>query len=367
MRSTNGEVAQLARAFGSYPKGRGFDPLLRYQFEYNLSIQVFFSNKKKGDNMAKEDIHTIGYNMLISALKDENILAALPKTLDILKVYTMSDNIFIYKLDENNVYNDILPSQDEVSSLNIMSALNHAKEVVEKRKYLKTKSMLFVPVKTNDNRYIITLENYKFDEIEDLAIMIKETMRVILQRLELYIKLDKNSNKDVLTGLGNRNSYTKKIDEIDKNPEDYTLALFDLFRLKYVNDNYSHTTGDKYIIEVAKILEKYFPKYYYASDKDGALKKHKTTSCIYRIGGDEFALITKEEEQDSVELKTELLKEEAKLIDLGIGERIAIGVNYGIAHKHKNEKFSDLFLQADNGLRDDKTKMYIKLGLDRRK
>ena len=29
----NGEVAQLARAFGSYPKGRGFDPLLRYQFE----------------------------------------------------------------------------------------------------------------------------------------------------------------------------------------------------------------------------------------------------------------------------------------------------------------------------------------------
>ena len=25
-----GGVAQLARAFGSYPKGRGFDPLRRY-------------------------------------------------------------------------------------------------------------------------------------------------------------------------------------------------------------------------------------------------------------------------------------------------------------------------------------------------
>ena len=27
----NGGVAQLARAFGSYPKGRGFDSLRRYQ------------------------------------------------------------------------------------------------------------------------------------------------------------------------------------------------------------------------------------------------------------------------------------------------------------------------------------------------
>ena len=27
-----GGVAQLARAFGSYPKGRGFDPLRRYHF-----------------------------------------------------------------------------------------------------------------------------------------------------------------------------------------------------------------------------------------------------------------------------------------------------------------------------------------------
>ena len=27
----NGDVAQLARAIGSYPIGRGFDPLRRYQ------------------------------------------------------------------------------------------------------------------------------------------------------------------------------------------------------------------------------------------------------------------------------------------------------------------------------------------------
>ena len=29
----HGEIAQLARAFGSYPKGRGFDPPSRYQID----------------------------------------------------------------------------------------------------------------------------------------------------------------------------------------------------------------------------------------------------------------------------------------------------------------------------------------------
>ncbi len=29
-----GEIAQLARAIGSYPIGRGFDPLSRYQIDY---------------------------------------------------------------------------------------------------------------------------------------------------------------------------------------------------------------------------------------------------------------------------------------------------------------------------------------------
>ena len=33
-----GEIAQLARASGSYPEGRGFDPLSRYQMKFNLTL-----------------------------------------------------------------------------------------------------------------------------------------------------------------------------------------------------------------------------------------------------------------------------------------------------------------------------------------
>ena len=34
-----GEIAQLARASGSYPEGRGFDPLSRYQRNIPLFIK----------------------------------------------------------------------------------------------------------------------------------------------------------------------------------------------------------------------------------------------------------------------------------------------------------------------------------------
>ena len=35
-----GEIAQLARASGSYPEGRGFDPLSRYQLRLLLDKNI---------------------------------------------------------------------------------------------------------------------------------------------------------------------------------------------------------------------------------------------------------------------------------------------------------------------------------------
>ena len=42
MQLGNGDVAQLARASGSYPEGRGFDPLRRYHMKVNVDSSTFF-------------------------------------------------------------------------------------------------------------------------------------------------------------------------------------------------------------------------------------------------------------------------------------------------------------------------------------
>ena len=323
--------------------------------------------------MSKGRIYKIGYNVLINALQNENILEALPTSLDIIRTYTMADNIFIYKKDDKNNYNDIMPTDDNTKSMDVVRIIDHSKNIIEKRNYVvlndpeSSNSLLFVPIQTNDNRYIMTIENADIRLLGPLVNVLRETIGVILQRLDLYIKLDNSSNKDILTGLDNRNSYSKRTQEIDKTDEKYTLALFDLFRLKYINDNYNHSTGDRYIVEVARLLDKYFPKYYYLSDKKGYLKKHKTSSCVYRIGGDEFALITNEDNKEIVELKTKLVREEAKALNLGIEDNTILGINYGIVTRGSNEKFEDLFQIADEALKEDKNKMYTKLGIERRK
>ena len=41
-----GDVAQLARASGSYPEGRGFDSLRRYQYDITQDFLSFFIYKE---------------------------------------------------------------------------------------------------------------------------------------------------------------------------------------------------------------------------------------------------------------------------------------------------------------------------------
>ena len=57
-----GEVAQLARAFGSYPKGRGFDPPSRYHIWNEELVKVLFLCYNE---YVEEKLHTIKKEHLI--------------------------------------------------------------------------------------------------------------------------------------------------------------------------------------------------------------------------------------------------------------------------------------------------------------
>lgn len=84
---------------------------------------------------------------------------------------------------------------------------------------------------------------------------------------------------DALTGALNKYSYkelTKRINKGLKNKiiEDIAVVVCDINNLKRVNDTLGHEAGDKYIKSAYKMIKKVYKN-----------------SDIYRIGGDEFALI----------------------------------------------------------------------------
>lgn len=95
--------------------------------------------------------------------------------------------------------------------------------------------------------------------------------------------IEKQSEVDYLTGLGNRRQFYKRLNSLvgkfqtSQSDNPFTLLCLDLDLFKEVNDNLGHAIGDLLLIEVAKRLS--------TCDQYGM-------ACeASRIGGDEFMII----------------------------------------------------------------------------
>lgn len=85
-----------------------------------------------------------------------------------------------------------------------------------------------------------------------------------------------NFAMDPLTGAYNRIMYTNALEGI-KGATPCTLALIDINDFKQVNDRFGHIAGDRCLVAFTEVLNRCF----------------QGCASIYRIGGDEFALLSK--------------------------------------------------------------------------
>lgn len=116
---------------------------------------------------------------------------------------------------------------------------------------------------------------------------------------------------DNLTGLLNSSAY----DTVLKTAAlDSCVMFIDANNLKYLNDTYGHESGDKLLSMVANLLLRYF---------DGE---------AYRVGGDEFVVITNRPEAKLKKIISNMrtnLERQTKVDKTGMIYSIAIGYAYG--------------------------------------
>jgi diguanylate cyclase (GGDEF)-like protein/PAS domain S-box-containing protein len=112
----------------------------------------------------------------------------------------------------------------------------------------------------------------------------------VTKQRELEDHLRQQASKDPLTGLAN---YRQLVDVLDseirrseRTKREFALLLFDLDRLKQINDLYGHLTGSQALCRLADVLS------IGCRDIDTAA----------RFGGDEFALVLPETGADSANL-----------------------------------------------------------------
>ena len=99
-------------------------------------------------------------------------------------------------------------------------------------------------------------------------------------------KLDQISEtayKDALTRVGNQASFNKLTDTLNRDIAEkkakFAIVMVDLNNLKYVNDTYGHKYGDSYIKGCCNIICSIYKR-----------------SPVFRVGGDEFVVVLRNED-----------------------------------------------------------------------
>ncbi|MCR5482057.1 MAG: GGDEF domain-containing protein [Clostridia bacterium] len=148
------------------------------------------------------------------------------------------------------------------------------------------------------------------------------------------------ANYDQMTGLKNRRAFSEEYKRLsEKLPEDICIIMADLNGLKETNDTYGHNAGDELIIGAAECLSSAF----------------ENNSSIYRIGGDEFCVITKGEN----EIAVRNLKKLEKLTAAWKGrynERLSIA--YGMESNHRRRDIAAMINEADRKMYENKRKYH---------
>lgn len=138
-------------------------------------------------------------------------------------------------------------------------------------------SLITAPLRTANGNLIgfIGVDNPK-KYTHDIGTMIDVTQFILdfFEKITLFDKLHKLSYGDALTGMKNRNSYSRAL-AVLKQEDRRSLGIIyvDINGLKIINDQCGHKIGDIYILSVSSDIQTLFP------------------DLCYRIGGDEFVVL----------------------------------------------------------------------------
>lgn len=149
-------------------------------------------------------------------------------------------------------------------------------------------------------------------------------------------ELTRLSKVDVLTGLGNENSYYSFLDILTKkdgSKQKYAVMVLDLNGLKATDDTYGHRYGAFLVSEVGRILPTIFTK-----------------SALFHTGGDEFVVIILSEYDNLDELVKKLDETLAFTKVTYEGVELTLSVARGIARHKPGETYNETYQRADEDM-----------------
>ena len=178
------------------------------------------------------------------------------------------------------------------------------------------------------------------------AVLLFQLRRLAKAKLEAEQETSRNfqnmANTDSLTGIRNKHAYSEMEAALDAQIqagglEKLAVVVCDINGLKHVNDTQGHAAGDKLITDACALICEYF-----------------THGAVFRIGGDEFAILLQDKGYDTME---EVLAELNARIENNIKENgVVISIGCDVL-KHEDHTVRDVFERADKKMYDRKKQL----------
>lgn len=110
-------------------------------------------------------------------------------------------------------------------------------------------------------------------ELRAIGEQLQKTLAILQQEREL---LERSACIDSLTNLGNRGGLDRHVDQLWLKGTPFTCAYIDIDHLKHCNDRFGHAEGNRYILSICRALT----------------ETMEHNEMLFRIGGDEFVLVS---------------------------------------------------------------------------
>ena len=192
--------------------------------------------------------------------------------------------------------------------------------------------LLFIPLNAVGTLAISVLGEHP--EVFNLSFAVN----ILLYYLFLHTQMTK---RDQLTGLLNRQSYYSDVENLGGAITG--VISIDMNALKWINDHKGHEAGDKALATISSCF----------------LDCTSGNERVYRIGGDEFAILCLREKEEAVRQIADKIRERLT----GTGYTCSLGC----ACRSSDENFEDLCRRADAEMYRDKANYYSEMGRDRRR
>ena len=214
--------------------------------------------------------------------------------------------------------------------------------------------------KVDQGNYDFTLS---YDEDDELG-RLTRSFRILSDNMKEYISnLNEQVFIDVLTHVKNKGAFSKALEELQEQINhgekslEFAIGMFDCDFMKVINDQYGHIKGDIYLKTACSTICEVF--------------KH----CpVFRIGGDEFAVIIQNEDYGNMESLMEQFDQTANAINASSGEpwkQVWISKGVAVFHPSNDSTAIGVMQRADKLMYENKRdrknngKIALRLSSDR--